>query len=92
MQALANLDESHILEAFNGCAVNRSRAAFAVVALAVPAAKGEGYFFFGLLEKVLEILADDRGVVVFQEKVVSQFVCVLYCLYLRLVCFLLVVY
>ena len=76
MQALADLDQPDILVALDAGAVNRGRAAFAVVAPAVLAVEGEGDLFLGFGKEGLKILAGNRGVVVFQEKVVSQFVSV----------------
>ena len=76
---------------FSSCGLS-SLHYFLLRIIAVPAVKGEGDLFLGLGKEGLKIFAGNRGVVVFQEKVVSQFVCVRHGLYLRLVCFLLVVY
>ena len=62
VQALADLDQPDALEALDGCAVNAGLAAFAVVALAVPAAEGEGNLFFRFGEEGFEVLPQDRGV------------------------------
>ena len=49
---------------------------FLLCIIPVPALEGEGNFFFRLSEEGLEILPQDRRVVVFQEEVLSQFVSV----------------
>ena len=49
---------------------------FLLCIIAVPAVKGEGDLFLGLGKEGLKISVGNRGVVVFQEKVVSQFVSV----------------
>ena len=46
----------------------------------------EGDLFLGLREVGFKILAGDRGVVVFEEEVVSQVVSVFHGMYLRLLC------
>ena len=53
VQALADLDQPDALEAGDAGAVNAGRAALAVVALAVPAAEGEGDLFLRLGEEGL---------------------------------------
>jgi len=72
VQALADLDQPDAFEAGDAGAVNAGRAALAVVALAVPAAEGEGDLFLRLGEEGFEVLPQDRGVVVFEEEVFSQ--------------------
>ena len=87
VEAFANLDQPDLFESLDGGAVDRCCAAFAVVALAVPAVKGEGDLFLCLGKEGLEVLSGDRCVVVFKEEVVSQFVCVSHFVYLRFVWF-----
>ena len=52
VQALADLDQPDVLVALDAGAVNRGRAAFAVVALAVPAVKMKMTFSLVLVKKV----------------------------------------
>ena len=87
VEAFADLDQPDVLVALDRGAVNRRPAALAVVALAVPAAEGEGDLFLRLGKEALEVLSGDRGVVILKEEVVSQFVCVRHGFYLRFVCF-----
>lgn len=72
VQPLADLDESHILVALDGGALNITVAALAVVSLAVPAVKGEDDAFGSLVEAGLEILSGDRCVTVDQVQAVSH--------------------
>ncbi len=61
MDALADFDESCLLEALDVGAVNVRRAGFSAVRLSVPTLEGEFDALFGLAEMRLEILSGDRG-------------------------------
>ena len=74
VQAFADLDQPNVFEALDAGPINCGCAALSVVALAVPTIEGEGDLLLGFGEEGFKILADNRGVVVLREEVVSQFV------------------
>lgn len=59
VQPFTNLDESHILIAFESRAVYITIAAFTVITLSIPTIKCESDSLTGLVKKALEILAGD---------------------------------
>ena len=71
-KVVSDLDEPLSLEACDVRAVNRGVTALAVVALAVPAVKGEPDLLAGLGKVGFEVLSGDRGVVIDQVELVSE--------------------
>ena len=74
VQPFADLDESHILIAFEGRAVYITAAAFTVITLSIPAIECEGDLLVSPVEKAVEILTGDFRVVIDQVQLCSQLV------------------